>query len=510
MRIAIDGPAGSGKSTVAHELARRLGITYLDTGAMYRSVALACLDAGVDLADERAVTDLAHGLAIGFEGGVDESRTLLDGRDVSHEIRTERIDRNVSVVAAYPGVRAAMVARQRELGSAGDVIAEGRDIGTAVFPDAEVKVFLTADAEARAHRRAVQRSGQDAATDPDAQVDPAAEAQVLADIERRDMIDSTREASPLKAAKDAVVIDTSHLSVDEVCDRIAGLVEKAREQGAQAAKGATGGQDAPEPASLAVEATQDIPDAAHIGRGKSLKAFGNEPADFHAAAMMDYPAIARGFYYVAAAAVWAWTKLWWHWEVNGAERLTRSSNGRGAVVIMNHTSMLDPCILVLSELYHRRRLRPIYKSEFDDKPFIGWFLTRIGSIPIKRGEADLKALREAQHALERGESVLIFPEGTRVKSDDEPVTIHGGFALMAQMADADIIPCGIVGARDITPRGHHLFRPGKAYVKVGEPMHVRKVRGKGRKHALADAERMAMEQAYELRDELRAQHPGRM
>lgn len=502
MKVAIDGPAGSGKSTVAHEIARRRHLTYLDTGAMYRAVTLACLRRGVDLADEKAVTDVAESVSISFEGGVDDLKTLLDGDDVSTEIRTAVIDRNVSVVSAYPGVRAAMVKIQQAIGASGDVIAEGRDIGTVVFPDAEVKVFLTADASARAHRRAVQRTGQDASTNPEAQVDAQAEAEVLADLERRDRLDSTRATSPLKAADDAHRIDSSNLTVDEVCDQIEHLMDLAVKD-----KQSSGAQD---PQLTTPTELVDIAPASRSNRDGKMPFFGNEPDAYYANAMMSYPWITRGFYYFAAAVVWCWTKLWWRWDIQDADKLLKSSNGRGAVVIMNHTSMLDPCIVVLYELFHHRRLRPIYKSEFDEMPFIGWFLTRIGCISIHRGEADLKALRYAQHALERGESILIYPEGTRVKSDSEEVKIHGGFALIAQMAKADIIPVGIVGARDITPRGKHLFHPGKVFVQVGEPIKLPKVRGKDRKRVLQAAEDESMRRVYELRDDLRRRHPGKM
>lgn len=224
MIVAIDGPAGSGKSTVAHEIARRRGLTYLDTGAMYRSVTVACLDRGVDLSDADALSDVARSVSISFEQDGDAQRVLLDGRDVTERIRSALVDRNVSVVSAVTGVREAMVALQRAVGDTDDVVAEGRDIGTAVFPDAEVKVFLTADPAARAHRRAVQREGGDAAV-ADERVDADEERRILEDLERRDKIDSTRKASPLVAASDAVHIDSSDCGVDEVCSRIEGLID---------------------------------------------------------------------------------------------------------------------------------------------------------------------------------------------------------------------------------------------------------------------------------------------
>ena len=228
MIVAIDGPAGSGKSTVAHAIADRCGFTYLDTGAMYRCVTLACLRRGTDLDDEQAVTDVARGITIEFlprEGG---QTVLLDGADVTSDIRTPEVDRNVSQVSAIADVRSAMVQLQRAVGMRGDTVAEGRDIGTVVFPNAEVKVFLTADASARAHRRAVQRQGGDAAVDDTVQTDAAKEEAILADLKRRDAYDSTRKEAPLRPADDAHHIDSSNMGVDEVVAQIMDLIDAAR------------------------------------------------------------------------------------------------------------------------------------------------------------------------------------------------------------------------------------------------------------------------------------------
>ena len=228
MIVAIDGPAGSGKSTVAHAIAERCGLTYLDTGAMYRSVTLACLRDGVDLDDAEAIAQVARRIRIEF-GTSDSGQTVfLDGEDVTRDIRTPEVDRNVSVVSAVPAVREAMVVLQRAVGEQGDVVAEGRDIGTVVYPNAEVKVFLTADAEARAHRRAVQREGKDAATDATATANAAEEKAILEDIKRRDKLDSSRETAPLKPAEDAHHIDSSSMGVDEVVAAIVKLMEDAR------------------------------------------------------------------------------------------------------------------------------------------------------------------------------------------------------------------------------------------------------------------------------------------
>lgn len=228
MIVAIDGPAGSGKSTVARAMAARKHLTYLDTGAMYRSVTDAALTRGLDLDDARAVSELARDLDIVLDNGEQGPVVIVDGRDRTDAIRMPEVDANVSKVAAIPAVREAMVALQRKAAESTSVVAEGRDIGTVVFPAAEVKVFLTADPSARARRRAVQRQGGNTATDANAQANAEEQAKIEAELIERDRKDSTRATAPLKPAEDAVHIDSTELTVDEVCDKICELMERAR------------------------------------------------------------------------------------------------------------------------------------------------------------------------------------------------------------------------------------------------------------------------------------------
>jgi cytidylate kinase len=207
--VAIDGPAGAGKSTVSRGLAERLGFHLLDTGALYRSVALAARRRGVGWDDDAALGVLAAALRLEFDGG----RTLLDGEDVSAEIRTPEISRGASQVAARPAVRKALLPLQRRLARAAPrgAVLEGRDIGTVVFPDAEVKFFLTASEEARARRRFDELR---------ARGDPATFVEVLADQRRRDREDQERDVSPMRPADDAEHVDTTGLSRDEVIARL--------------------------------------------------------------------------------------------------------------------------------------------------------------------------------------------------------------------------------------------------------------------------------------------------
>ena len=210
MVIAIDGPAGAGKSTVARAVAEEIGFTYLDSGAMYRCVALAALEGGVDLDDGDALGELAEGLEIGFDGRL----VLLGHRDVSREVRTPEVTAAASRVSVHPRVRAAMVARQRQLVEAGRYVAEGRDIGTVVSPDSPLKIFLTASDKERARRRAAE-TGEDFET-------------VLAAQRQRDARDTEREHGALRAAEDAVELDTTGCSFQQVVGRVVAL---ARERG---------------------------------------------------------------------------------------------------------------------------------------------------------------------------------------------------------------------------------------------------------------------------------------
>jgi len=208
--IAIDGPAGSGKSTVARALAKHLGLKYLDTGAMYRAVAFAVLRAGGD-PDDAEFTSATARL---FDLDIGLDRVMVDGVDATVEIRGPEVSRAVSAVAANPEVRKELVSRQREWAvRQGGGVLEGRDIGTVVFPDAELKVYLTADPEVRARRRAKE------VTDLDYE-------QVAADIARRDALDTTRAADPLVEAADATVVDTTGLDIDEVVATITGLLDE--------------------------------------------------------------------------------------------------------------------------------------------------------------------------------------------------------------------------------------------------------------------------------------------
>ena len=227
MIVAIDGPAGSGKSTIAREVAQRFGFEKLDTGALYRTVAWACLARGIDAEDLPAVAAVARETRIRFDGHGEQTSIWADGSDVSEAIRTPEVERIVSAVAANPEVRSALLPVQRAFATGRDVVAEGRDIGTVVFPHAELKIFLTADPAERARRRVLQRHEHDAAAPAEPEIEREVAATLTA-IERRDALDSTRDVAPLTAAPDAIKLDSTSFTIDEIVARVGALIEERR------------------------------------------------------------------------------------------------------------------------------------------------------------------------------------------------------------------------------------------------------------------------------------------
>jgi cytidylate kinase len=214
--IAIDGPAGAGKSTIARAVARKFGYLFINTGAMYRAVAWKALQQGIPLDDTERIGEIAERSSIELKGDVDSMRVLIDGHDITDEISTPQVGQAASIVSAIPAVRRAMVACQQAMGRAGGVVMEGRDIGTQVFPDAEVKIYLDASPESRAERRFLEDRARGVAV-------PSLN-QMKSEIEERDHRDKTRADSPLAQADDAVYIDSSAMTIDEVVERILEIV----------------------------------------------------------------------------------------------------------------------------------------------------------------------------------------------------------------------------------------------------------------------------------------------
>ena len=239
-------------------------------------------------------------------------------------------------------------------------------------------------------------------------------------------------------------------------------------------------------------------DAQESEQGRMRAFAGNTFDDYYDHALSDHPLPGRLFIGAVVRILWVLTKLLWPWKIEHAERLT--GDARGRVVIMNHQSMLDPVAVVTTMWMAHVPVRIVYKSDFDKIGPATWLFSRAGGFPVERGTADMKTVRRARAMLMRGECVLIYPEGTRVR-DDADERSHGGYAIMAQLAKAPVQPVAMIGAR-------HLRFRSRVYMSVGEPIEWSELAAEKRKEQLAEMEREGMRRVYELRAELRREHPG--
>ena len=229
--------------------------------------------------------------------------------------------------------------------------------------------------------------------------------------------------------------------------------------------------------------------------------------DYFDNAMDDYPFMAKVLLAVVILVVAFLSKIIWPWRIEDGEKLWNDHKGR--MIIMNHVSFLETVLPSTTMWFRGVHVRPIYKSEWDDNGFLHWLLPRVGGIPIDRGTADMKSVKRAVNCLKRGECVLVFPEGTRIRTEDQPVEIHGGFALMARMAKVPVQPMAIVGARAITPPGGKIRPFLRVFLKAGDLVQWSDMKSEKRRERTEEMEKVAMERVYALRSELRAEHPGK-
>ncbi len=478
--VAIDGPAGSGKSTAARVLAERLGLDRLDTGAMYRAVAWAALDRGVDPGDAAAVAALAGSLAI--EVG---DRVVVGGVDATEAIRTPDVDRAVSAVAANPSVRRELVRRQRDwVAERGAGVLEGRDIGTVVLPGADVKVYLTASVEERARRRSSQLG---AAGDGDAV------ASVAAALERRDRLDSGRADSPLvrpeDVADDALLLDTTDLDPDAVADAVLvwweqrGRARRTAVTGAPSAE-ASGGRAATGPAGGPVTGRGGAMGATGARAGAATPAGdGFQPEVGGRAANLGVPdGVYRFLRWLAHRVNRGYLRV----DVTGAEHVPAS----GPVILAPvHRSFID--FLVASEATPRKVFY-MAKDELWRSPRLGALIESLGGFPVNRTGADRLSLDRARSVLDRGDVLILFPEGTR-RTGPVVEDLHEGAAFLAARTGAPMVPIGIWGTEDAMPKGKRLPRRTRVRMVVGEALEPppRSERGRVPRH-----------QVRELNDEL--------
>jgi cytidylate kinase len=406
--ITIDGPAGSGKSTTAARLAARFGFTYLDTGAMYRAVTFAALERGLDPEDAAAVSALASNLNLEMRSAGGTHSVYLDGRNIDTAIRTPEVSRFVSPVSRHEGVRQAMVRLQRRIGARGGIVVEGRDTGTAVFPYANVRVYLVADIEARINRRLEQLGTMGIRQDA---------SEIRENIRARDAMDSGRSQSPLLKPAGAFVVDTSHVSIDE---QVALIEEKV------------------------------IGEAQRIG---ALTVSGRDRNPF---------ARMRAYYRISHWVIRTFFRVVLGLRISGSDHLRYREN---YIFASNHRSYADP--LVVGCALDREVWFLAKKELFRNRAF-AWLIRRYHAIPVDREEIERSTMKRLLALLGEGRSVLMFPEGTRSRNG-EIRDFKPGLGFIGAKSGVGIVPVYVTGTNHLLSC---LLRRRKLIVRIGPPIRV--------------------------------------
>ena len=392
LNCALDGPSGAGKSTIAKTLAQRLGYVYVDTGALYRSIGLYAVRNGAATDSAEAVVPLLKDISVELKYIDGAQRVILNGEDVSDQIRTPEISMAASNVSAIPAVREFLLGLQRDIAAKNDIIMDGRDIGTVILPNADVKVFMTASAEERARRRYDEliAKGQTVVYED-----------ILKDINLRDYNDSHRETAPLKKAADAVEIDTTNMSVDEVVDKIETLIDAAKR--------------------------------------KTFKVI---------------PFYRRAFYAVLRFIVAIPFYIAFNIKYEGTENLPKS----GSVILAgNHQTWFDPILIAIRVKYISSFMA---KAELFDIPVLILAIRLVHGFPTRRSATDVSSLSRAESYIKKGYNLTIFPEGTRSK-DGKIGRARSGVAFIASKCGVPVYPVGISFKRHLHFRSKITVRFGK-------------------------------------------------
>jgi cytidylate kinase len=385
--VTIDGPAASGKSTVARLLAEKLGASFLDTGAMYRAVTLAALKAGADMTDQDRLLGILTNSDFTFAAKEGEMTVSIDGVDVTDQIREPRVTANARNIASAEKLREKLVHMQRQFAASQEkIVTEGRDQGTVAFPNANIKFYLTADISERARRRQAELQAKGGSEN--------LEKTKMA-IEERDKSDQARAAGPLKPAADAIIVDTTDLTIEEVVEKLLYRVE---------------------------ECPQKAPKMIWFRFARML---------------------CRIF-----------CRLFLRLRVYHVENVP----GRGALVLIcNHQSFLDP---IFCGIPLKRHLYFLARDTLFKNRFFGWLISSVNTIPVKRGKADLAAMKAVITKLKEGNGVCLFPEATRTP-DGKITPFKAGFGLLSRRGGAAVVPVVIDGAFECWPRHKKIFSPGK-------------------------------------------------
>ena len=428
INIALDGPSGAGKSTIAKLAAKRLGYVYVDTGAMYRSIAFNAIRQGISTDDEQAVAASLEGLKLELRYIDGAQAVLVNGEDVSDSIRTPEVSMGASAVAKQSAVRAFLLDTQRNIAAENDIIMDGRDIGTVVLPNAQVKLFLTASAEERANRRfkELQEKG-----------DPSTYEEVLADINQRDYNDTHREIAPLRQAEDAVLLDSTNLTVDEVVEEIVKAAEKA---GTKSNQDDGGSEESDGSKKKSDRQRREMMPPRPISKTKKINP------------------IRQFFYAIMRPIVTFIMKIKYDLHYEGLENVPRDG---GNIFASNHRSYADPILIAMGV---RVPISYMAKEElFKKNIFFTGLIKFFGAFPVSRGAGDLGVIDTAVDKLENGRNLVIFPEGTRSK-DGKVGKGKTGVALIAAVAQTKVVPVGI------NFEGEKLRRRIKLVVRYGEPI----------------------------------------
>jgi cytidylate kinase len=473
--VALDGPASSGKSSVGAAAAEELGYRFCDTGLLYRAVTWLALDRGLMANDATGLIDLVNEIELVDDGRGRLSRVAVDGIDRTYEVRGPQVDVAVSAISGVAQLRMALLTRQRRLASEGRIVMAGRDIGTVVLPDADLKLFLDASVEERAQRRVLER-----------QIDPGSSeaAEIVAELKRRDELDSSRPIAPLRAAPDAVVIRTDGNAFEETVRLVVDAI-----RGAEAARPAPAVVDAPDApdapeAAEAAEAPEplEVPAAAEPAAAAELAAAGppepRRPQSTRPPRAVRKPLRATP---VATRNTWLIRLgcFLLRWIVRAIVRfrvqgdLAALPKTGPMIMAANHASSADPVLIgaFLNQVLGRP-LNWLGKRELVEFPLTGWALRIAGIHPVDRDAADLDAFRAAMRVLEAGQVLAVFPEGTRSR-DGGLQRVREGVGMLALRSGALVLPVAVIDSDILWPRGRLLPRFGKRVtVRYGTPFSV--------------------------------------
>lgn len=392
--VAIDGPGGAGKSTVAKAAAKKLEFIYVDTGALYRSIGCFVVNSGFDSANETDVINCLDKINIEIKFLNDAQHVFVNDEDYTEKIRTPEMSMAASNVAKIPQVRSFLTDLQRNFAKKYNVIMDGRDIGTVVLPNAELKIFLTASAKARAKRRYIELCEKGEKVNFE---------DVLADLEQRDYQDSHRDVAPLKAADDAVLVDSGDLTLEQTIDKIVSLIKNAMDNNSKN------------------DDKSDKNGFKNDDTGLEFKMkFGKNKLTM-----------------VLRVLLWPIYRLLFWYSIEGKENIPKKG---GYIFCSNHVTATDPIFWVI---IFGRRLHFMGKEELFHNPFFAKVLKAFDVFAIKRGSGDMSSIQFAVDLVKNGEVMGIFPEGTRSKSG-KPGRAKSGVAYIANATGADVIPAAIV------------------------------------------------------------------